>query len=273
MWSSQAPIVGWQNPYEYILLLVAILHFCAFAIWEARIAPSPILPFDIWTAPSMLPLIIVVFFSFMSFGVFSWYTFQWNLNIRGYTILSAAAAAQPLTVGGAFAAVTAGWLIPRLSAQYILAIGAGAVLISNLLLATMPAQQTYWQTEFWSVAIVAFSPDFIFTAAQIIASNSVSRDQQGIAGSLIGTLMTYGMSTGLGFGGTVESYTNREGTDLLRGYRNAAYLGIAFPALSLGLSVLFIRIRKDEREGWADAGGRNDGTSGDSTPNGKSSAA
>ncbi|PCG91555.1 Major facilitator superfamily domain, general substrate transporter [Penicillium occitanis (nom. inval.)] len=249
---NQAPIVGWQNPYEYILLLISILHFCAFAIWEARIAQSPILPFDIWTAPSVLPLIIVVFLSFMSFGVVSWYTFEWNINIRGYSILSAAAAVQPLTVGGAFAAFTASWLIPRLSAQYILAIGAGAVGISNLLLATMPAQQIYWQTEFWVVATVAFSPDFIFTASQIVASNSVSRDKQGIAGSLVGTLMTYGMSTGLGFGGTVEAYTNHDGTHLLRGYRNALYLGIGFAGLSLVLSLLFIRIKKDEREGWAD---------------------
>lgn len=251
---SQAPVVGWQTPYEYILLLVSILHFCAFAIWEARIAQSPILPFDIWTAPSILPLVIVVFLSFMSFGVVSWYTIQWNLNIRDYTILSAAAAIQPLTVGGAIAAFTAGWLIPRLSAQYILATGAGAVGISNILLATMPAQQIYWQTEFWVVAIVAFSPDFIFTASQIVASNSVPRHKQGIAGSLIGTLMTYGMSTGLGFGGTVEAYTNHDGTRLLRGYRNALYLGIGFAALSLVMSLLFIRIKRDEREGWADTG-------------------
>jgi predicted MFS family arabinose efflux permease len=122
----------------------------------------------------------------------------------------------------------------------------------------MPAQQIYWKTEFWAVAIVAFSPDFIFTAAQIVASNSVSKDKQGIAGSLIGTLMTYGMSTGLGFGGTVEVYTNRGGTDLLRGYRGALYLGVGFGAISLILSLLFVRINKDEREGWDDREGMNE---------------
>ena len=196
----------------------------------------------------------------MSFGVFSWYTFQWNLKIRGESLLTAAAEAQPLTVGGAFAAVAAAWLIPRLSAQYILAIGATSVLVSNLLLATMPAQQIYWQTEFWAVAIVAFSPDFIFTAAQIVASNSVSKDKQGIAGSLIGTLMTYGMSTGLGFGGTVEFYTNRGGADLVKGYRSALYLGIGFAAISLVLSLLFVRIGKDNREGWDEREDTEEGT-------------
>ena len=127
---------------------MSLVHFCAFVYWEAKVTRSPILPFDIWTAPSMLPLVIVVFFVFMSFGIFGWYTFQWNLIIRNNTLLNAAASAQPLTVGGAFACIAAGWLIPRLEAQYILAISAASVMVSNTLLASMPAQQLYWKQEF-----------------------------------------------------------------------------------------------------------------------------
>lgn len=123
------------------------------------------------------------------------------------------------------------------------------MLIANTLLATMPAQQVYWQTVFFAVSFAAFCPDFIFTASQIIASNSVKRNEQGIAGSLIGTLWTYGMSTGIGFGETAEVQTNRGGTDLVRGYRSALYLGIGFAAAAIVLSLLFVRIKKDEREG------------------------
>lgn len=218
-------------------------------------AASPILPFDIWTAPSVLPLIVVVFFSFMSFGIFGWYISCWHLTIRGGSLLTAAAEIQPFTVCGALAAITAAWLIPRLPAQYILAIGAAAMLIANILLATMPTQQIYWQTSFFAVSFAAFCPDLIFTASQIIASNAVARSEQGIAASLIGTLMTYGISTGIGFGGTVEVHTNRGGRDPVRGYRGALYLGIGFAAASLSLSLLFVRIKKDEREGWNDKGG------------------
>ena len=175
---------------------------------------------------------------------------------------------QPFTVGGALAAVVAAQLISRLSAQYIVAIGAGAMLMANLLLATMPAQQIYWKAAFFSIAIASFGPDFVFTAAQIIASNSVARKEQGIAGSLIGTLLTYGMSTGLGFGGTVEVHTNQGGKDPVKGYRSAAYLGIGFAATSLVLNLLFVRINKDEREGWSEkAGGSGEGN-GETTPSG-----
>ena len=165
-------------------------------------------------------------------------------------MLSAGAEFQPFTVCAVFAAVTAAWLIPRLHAQYILAIGAGGLLLANIILSTMPAQQNYWHQEFFALCFAAFGPDFIFTASQIIASNAVARHEQGIAGSLIGTLFTYGISTGIGFGGTVESHTNGGGRHPVRGFKSAIYLGIGFAGISVLLSLLFIRIKKDEREGW-----------------------
>jgi hypothetical protein len=262
--------VGWQAPYEYVLLIVSILHICAFLFWEAKVAEAPILPFDIWTAPSILPLVLTVFFSFMSFGIFSWYSVTWNLTTRGESLLTAAAQIQPFAICGMLAAVSAAWLIPRLPAQYILAIGSTAMMIADILAATIPAQQNYWKTLFFAFAIGAFCPDFIFTASQIIASNSVKRHEQGIAGSLIGTLFTYGISIGLGFGGTVEVHTNHGGKDPVRGYRGALYLSIGFAAASLALSLLFVRIKKDEKEGWGEEkeGEMTDVTRWNATPSG-----
>lgn len=179
-------------------------------------------------------------------------------------MLSAAASVQPLAVGGMIAAGTSAVLIRRIAAQYILAIGASAMAVASIILATMPEQQMYWRGLFPAMAVVAFCPDFIFTAAQIIASNAVSRKEQGIAGSLIGTLLTYGISTGLGFGATVEVHTNRGGSDPVRGYRGALYLGIGFAVTSAVLSLLFVRIKKDVREGWDE--GKEEQMSGDSTP-------
>jgi hypothetical protein len=234
------------------------------------VAQLPILPFDIWTAPSMPALMLVVLLSLMSFGIFSWYIFVWNLTVRAESLLTAAVQIQPLTVGAVLAAATAAFLVPRLAAQHLLAIGAGAMMAASILLATMPAQQNYWATEFVALALAAFCPDLVFTAAQIIASNSVQRHEQGIAGSLVGTLFTYGISTGLGLGGTVDVRMNRGGEDPVRGYRSALYLGIGFAAASLVLSLLFVRIKKDEREGWDEKDGRASSTptDRDSNPSG-----
>ncbi|KAL8684235.1 MAG: hypothetical protein Q9218_008371, partial [Villophora microphyllina] len=58
------------------------------------------------------------------------------------------------------------------------------------------------------------------------------------------------MSTGLGFAGTVEVHTFDNGKQLLRGYHSAAYLGLGLAAAAVVMSVVFIRIPKDTREGW-----------------------
>lgn len=234
------------------MLIVGLAHLVAFIVWEGKFAQYPLLPLDIWTAPSFGVLMIVALFAFMAFGALIWYLTLWFITVRHWSLLLSAAGITPLTVLGAVAAVLSSWLVPRIPAQYILAIGALCIIISTTLVATMPAQQSYWPQAFPAVIIMAFSPDFIFTAAQIIASNSVGRDKQGIAGSLIGTIMTYGMSIGLGFAGTVERYTMLHNSDLVQGYRNALYLGIGMGVTALVLDLLLVRVAAETKEGWGD---------------------
>lgn len=247
---SQAPAVGWDEPYEYVLLIVAFLHFLLFAIWESKFTKEPILPLNIWSSPSFSMMILTAFLSFMSVGIVIWYISIWNLQIRHYTLFLNGASYATLAVCGALAAIISAKVIRHLPAEYIMAIGSLAICVASILIATMPEQQTYWAQVFPALLITAFGPDFLFTAAQIIASNTVKRHQQGIAGSLIGTLLFYGLSTGLGFAGTVEAYTNNHGHNPVRGYRNALYLGIGLSGCAALLAVLFVRIPKDQREGW-----------------------
>lgn len=176
----------------------------------------------------------------------------WQLLIRNWSVLQFAIGWIPFAVFGTIGACLAAWLIPRLAAQWILATGAVTVLISNALLATMPEQQTYWAQVFPVTIFMAFCRDFVFTAAQIIASNSVRRYQQGIAASLIGTLNLYGVSLGLGFAGTVESEVNKHKPDPVEGYRAALYFGIGIAAVALLFDIFFVSMARDEREGWAD---------------------
>lgn len=51
--------------------------------------------------------------------------------------------------------------------------------------------------------------------------------------------MNYAISLGLGFGAIVETNLNKNGTDLLRGYRGAWYLGVGLAAFGIILTLLF----------------------------------
>jgi hypothetical protein len=91
---------------------------------------------------------------------------------------------RPAVLFGGLVAPVAAWLLPRVAAQWILAFGSLTMMLSCVLLVTMPAQQSYWAQVFPATILMSVCPDFIFTAAQIIA-NSVRIHEQGIAGSLI----------------------------------------------------------------------------------------
>lgn len=101
----------------------------------------------------------------------------------------------------------------------------------------MPVQQSYWPQVFPAVILMSFCPDLVFTAAQIIASNAVLRSQQGVAASLVGVLLLYGNSIGLGFAGTIEMQVDASRRQTVEGYRAALWFGcgIALLALVLGM--------------------------------------
>jgi len=186
----------------------------------------------------------------MAVGIVIWYVTLYNQVLRHYTVFASAGTYATLAVMGTLCAFLSSQAISRMPAQYILAIGSICSCAACALLATSPAQQVYWAQIFPALILTAFGPDFIFTATQIIASNTVRRDQQGIAGSLMGTVLSYSLSTGLGFAGTAEAYTNDGGNNLLQGYRSAMYLGIGMSALATIIALVFVRIPKDVREGW-----------------------
>ena len=73
-----------------------------------------------------------------------------------------------------------------------------------------------------------------------------------MAASLIGTLNLYGNSFGLGLAGSVESEVNKGTVRPAHGYRAALYFGVGIAAVALMVDVLFVRMKRDEREGWED---------------------
>jgi hypothetical protein len=66
----------------------------------------------------------------------------------------------------------------------------------------------------------------------------------------MGTVLSYGLRTGLGFARTVKVYTNDGGRNVLARYRHALYLGISMFSLAMIITLAFVRVPKDIREGW-----------------------
>ncbi|RFU77230.1 efflux pump antibiotic resistance [Trichoderma arundinaceum] len=246
---TEAAIKGWKVDYVYIILILSVLHIALFLVWEARYAKDPILPLTVWSAPSFKPMLLSAFFTFMSVGILFYYITRWHVEVRHFSNFLNAASFVTFTLIATLSCGLSAVSVRYLPAQIVMAIGTVSALVAGILLATMPLHQTYWPQEFPALFILGLSPDFIFTAAQIITSNSVKRSLQGVAGSLVGTIQLYGLGTGLGFAGTIELYTNKNGADPIGGIRHALWFSVALAGVAT-LTCVLIRIPKDQREGW-----------------------
>ncbi|KAF4913635.1 putative MFS-type transporter [Colletotrichum fructicola] len=255
---NQSPSIGWDSPSVISTIIVSLLLFTAFMVWESKFAKEPIMPLTVFAAPTFTALIFVALLTYMSVGISLWYMVAWQQLLRNWTVLHVAIGWIPYAVGASMSVGLAAWLIPRIEAQSIMAIGILASIVSCLLLATMPEQQIYWAQTFPSIFIGSLCPDFVYVAAQIIASNSVGKREQGVAGSLIGTLNLYGNSLGLGFAGTIESQLIKNGASHVTSFRAALYFAMALSAAALVLDFGFVRMPKDDRKGWEQDNSRRD---------------
>ncbi|CRG89731.1 putative MFS-type transporter C1683,03c [Talaromyces islandicus] len=246
---NQAPSSGWQSPYLIVLLILSILFILAFFVWESKFASSPIMPLSVFTAPSFNALLFVVLFIYMAVGISLWYMVAWQQLIRGWKVLHIAVGWIPYGIAASVAVTLAAWLIVILEAQYILLLGCLTSIVACVLLATMPEQQTYWAQIFPATLVGGLCPDFVYVAAQLIASDSVGKKEQGIASSLIGTLNLYGNSLGLGFAGMIESQISKNTGDKVTGFRAALWFGAGLGFASLFLDLLFVRMKSNHRLG------------------------
>ncbi|CZT21407.1 related to aminotriazole resistance protein [Ramularia collo-cygni] len=241
---NQAPLggVGWSSPYIIVCLILGLLLAPLFFWIETRVARNPLLPLEVFTSSNGFVLACVAC-GWASFGIWVFYIWQILTEIRGASPLLVTAYLSPLALSGIVAAVSTGALLHKMKPAWIMIIALCAFMTSSTLTATLPPHQTYWAQIFVCTLIAPFGMDMSFPSATLVISDSVAKRHQGVAASLVNTVVNYSISMGLGFAGTVEVHVNRGGTTLdnqLLGFRGALYLGIGLAALGVLIAIIFL---------------------------------
>lgn len=181
----------------------------------------------------------------LSFRVY--YAFQFLLVVRGQTPLLTSAQFVPCAISGLCAAVTTGILMSRIRHAYIMLIALLCFTVGTILFATAPINQIYWAQTFVSMVVTPWGMDMSFPAGTLILSAAMPREHQGLAASLVSTVVNYSISLGLGFAGTVESNVDHDRTNVLKGFRGALYMGIGLASLGVAVAALFTVLTKPSR--------------------------
>lgn len=241
---NQAPITSWANPAVITTLVLGFVFIGVFFYIEMRVAERPLLPMEAFNVEVGFVL-AVVSCGWATFGIWIFYLYQIIQEIRGVSPLLTVAWISPVAAVGAVAAVTTGYLLgpAKASPAVVMTLALAAFTVGIVLIATVPVHQTYWAQIFVCLLIIPFGMDMSFPAATIILSDAVKKEHQGIAASLVNTVVNYSISLGLGFAGTVEANVNNGGKtqeDLIKGFRGALYLGCGLAGLGLALCAAFL---------------------------------
>ena len=186
---NQAPIVGWQSPYVIVILILGVLLMPLFFYIEIKVAQNPLLPFDVFTANNAFVLACVAC-GWANFGIWVFYLWQILEILRGTSPLLAVAYLSPLAVSGMIAALTTGYLLGHLRPSWVMTIALCMFLTGTILVATLPPFQIYWGQIFVTTIVATFGMDMSFPSATLIVSDSVDKKHQGIAASLVNTIVS-----------------------------------------------------------------------------------
>ncbi|KAK7700513.1 hypothetical protein SLS64_010910 [Diaporthe eres] len=249
---NQAPIVSWSTPYVYFLLIIGVLLLGSFVYVELH-ASHPLVPIAEMT-PTTNFVLGCTGAGWAAFSIWVYYALSFMEQLRGYSPLLASAALSPAPVTGLAASMLAGFLLSKKVKPYIvLLMSMWAFFAGSLIWSLAPVGQTYWLNSFIGVLIIPFGMDMSMPAASILLSNSMAKEHQGTAASLVVTTVNYSISLALGIAGSVELAARRGRNDVLAGYRGAQHMGLGFGGLGLLLAAVFaLRSRRKASHG-ADA--------------------
>lgn len=233
---NQGPSVGWQ-PYTYSIMIVGIVIFMLFVFIE-RTVRHPLIPRGVLKIDSFFTLACIGA-GWSSFGIFVYYALNFLEVLRVQTPLVTSAQLVPIAISGLCAALTTGLILSHFRASTVILIALTAFLTGGIIFATTPVAQIYWAQTFVAMIVLPWGMDMSFPAATILLSRAMPRQHQGLAASLVNTVVNYSISIGLGIAGTVDSQVNDGGNNLLQGYRGAFYLGIGLSGMGVVLALIF----------------------------------
>ncbi|KAK8136446.1 hypothetical protein PG984_004386 [Apiospora sp. TS-2023a] len=225
---NQGHISGWNEPCIWEALIVGGILMCIFIMIECHYAKNPIVPLNA-LSPQVSLILGAVSCGWACFGIWSFYTWQYLQVIRRLSPLLTTGWMSPIVVMGIFASLTTGMVLHKLGPPVAMLISMLAFTAATALIATAPEDQTYWGQTFVGMLVISWGMDMSFPAATLLLSNSVSKQHQGIAASLVATVINYSMSIGIGIGGTVEAQVTRGAVTkdrVLSGYRAALLTGV-----------------------------------------------
>ncbi|EGY20536.1 hypothetical protein VD0002_g8704 [Verticillium dahliae] len=248
--SAHAP-AGWRAPYIPVCLALGVLSLGAAAYIETRVAAQPLLPASIFTTPCMSPLLLALFLLYGTWGVFSVYGTLYFQNIMSASPLQVVAWYVPLGVAGLIISVVEGFILHLVPGRVLLIIAGLGAVGSQLLIAMIPLGGSYWAWIFPAVIFSTVGIDLPTILATVFVTTTFPTSQQGLAGSVINSVLQLGVAFVLALTDVIQAATVDE-VGLRQSYKNTFWFGVGAAAASLLILAIWGKVPKASSDLTAD---------------------
>ena len=242
---------GWRSPHIIALLVLGVILLVAAGYVESCVATNPLLPQSFFRVPHMTPLIIALFLTYGSLGIFLLYATFYMTDILGATPLLVVAWYVPMAFGGCIISTFGGFVLHLLPGTVLIVIAGTSWIVAPLLFAIAPDDANYWVHIFPSMVCATIGIDITFNITNIFVTTSLPKKQQGLAGSVTMFLLHLTMALDLGFADIVN-VSMLPALGVKGSYKAVFWLEVACASAALFVLVFFVKIKKAESALTAD---------------------
>ncbi|KAL9562280.1 hypothetical protein ACKAV7_013363 [Fusarium commune] len=248
--SAHAP-AGWRTPYIPVCFALGVLSLLAAVYIETRVAVHPLLPASIFTTPYMSPLLLALFLLYGTWGIFSVYGTLYFQNIMSASLLQVVTWYVPLGVAGLIFSIIEGFILHLVPGRVLLIISGLGAVGSQLLIALIPPGGSYWAWVFPAVIFSTIGIDLSTILMTVFVTTTFPTAQQGLAGSVINSVLQLGVAFVLALTDIIQSATvDDEG--LARSYKNTFWFGVGAATVSLLILAIWGKVPKASSDLTAD---------------------
>ncbi|KAH6977465.1 major facilitator superfamily-domain-containing protein [Ilyonectria sp. MPI-CAGE-AT-0026] len=248
--SAHAP-AGWRTPFIPVCLILGVSLLLAAAYIETRVSAQPLLPASIFTTPCMSPLLLALFLLYGTWGIFSVYGTLYFQNIMSASPLQVVAWYVPLGLAGLILSVIEGFILHLVPGRVLLIISGLGAVGSQLLIALIPLGGSYWAWIFPAVILSTVGIDLSTILMTVFVTTTFPTAQQGLAGSVINSVLQLGVAFVLGLTDIIQSATVDE-AGLGKSYKNTFWFGVGAAAASLLILTIWGKVPKASSDLTAD---------------------
>ncbi|KAF5656715.1 major facilitator family transporter [Fusarium heterosporum] len=234
---------GWRTPYIPVCLGLGVSSLFAAGYIETRVSAQPLLPASIFTTPCMSPLLLALFLLYGTWGIFSVYGTLYFQNIMSASPLQVVAWYVPLGLAGLVISIIEGYILHLVPGRVLLIISGLGALGSQLLIALIPIGGSYWAWVFPAVIFSTVGIDLSTILMTVFVTTTFPTAQQGLAGSVINSVLQLGVAFILGLTDIIQSATEDE-AGLGKSYKNTFWFGVGAAAASLVILAIWGKVPK-----------------------------